>query len=165
MTANDIAVLERIKQAREQRAEIALRQAHSAQLRAVRARGRAEQAAAQFAEERPAQEAAVYRALAAGPISGQRPREAAAQLSGIVAYADVLGQRATQAAQHETACAETSSAARRRHATAVRDSLGVAMMRERLGAAARSAADRSHDTEMEELAALSDPAPPGCARS
>lgn len=164
MTANDIAVLVRIKQAREQRAETASRQAHSAQLRAVKARRRAELATAEFAEERPAQEAAVYRTLAAGPISGQRLREATAQLSGIVAYADVLGQRAVQAAQHEAACAETSSAARRSHATAVRDSLGVSMMRERLDAAVRSAADRSHDTEMEELAALSDPAPPGCAR-
>jgi hypothetical protein len=164
MTANDIAVLVRIKQAREQRAETALRQAHSAQLRAVKARHRAELAAAEFAEERPAQEAAVYRALAAGPISGQQLREAAAQLSGIVAYAEVLGQRAAQAAHHETACAETSSAARRGHAIAVRDSLGVAMMGERLDAAMRSAADRSHDTEMEELAALSGPARPGCAR-
>jgi Type III secretion protein YscO len=165
MTPHDIAVLVRIKQAREQCAEAALRQAHSAQLRAVKARGRAELAAAEFAEERPAQEAAVYRALVAGPIPGQRLREAAVQLSGIVAYAEMLGQRTAQAAQHETACAETSAAARRAHATAVRDSLGAATMQQRLDAAMRSATERSHDTDMEESAALRDPAPPGCARS
>jgi hypothetical protein len=95
MTPNDIAVLRRIKRAREQRAELALRQAQAAQLRAVKACERAD-LAAEFAVERRGQEASVYRELAAGPIPGQRLRQAAAQLSGIVVYAEVLGQRATQ---------------------------------------------------------------------
>jgi hypothetical protein len=161
MQTDDIAVLLRIKQARQQRAETALRLAQAAQLRAVKARGRAELAAAEFATERPAKEAAVYRTLTAGPIPGQLLRQAAAQLSGIVAYAEVLGQRVAQAGRHEGACAETSIAAQRAHAAALRDSLGTTTMHQRLDAAARVATQHHHDAELEELATRRDPALPG----
>lgn len=165
MTPVDIAVLRRIKQAREQRTELALRQAQAAQLRAVKARERANLAAVEFAVERRGQEASVYRELAAGPIPGQRLRQAAAQLSDIAAYAEVLGQRAAQAAPHEIACAETSGAARRVHASALRESLAVATLHQRIAAAARVATEQMRDIELEEAAALCDPAMPGRAPS
>jgi hypothetical protein len=164
MTPDDIAALLRIKQAREQRAEHALRQGQAAQLRAVRARARADLAAAEFAVERRGQEEAVYRMLYAGPIPGQRLRQAAAQLSGIAAYGDMLGQRVTQAARHETACVETSSATRRTYASASREALGVASLHQRLTAATRTATEQSHDMEVEESAALREPAMPGQRR-
>jgi Type III secretion protein YscO len=158
MTADDIAALLQIKQAREQRAERALRQAQAAQLRAVRARTRADLATAAFAVERRGQEEAVYRVLSAGPIPGQRLRQAAAQLSGIAAHADMLGQRAAQATRHETACVDTSDAARRMYASASRESLGVASLHGQLAAATRATAEQSHDMELEEAAALRDAA-------
>ena len=164
MSPDDIAALLRIKQAREQRAEHALRQAQAAQLRAVRARARADLAAAEFLVERRGQEEAVYRVLSAGPIPGQRLRQAAAELSGIAAHADMLGQRAAQATRHETACVETSDAARRMYASASRESLGVASLQEQLAAAARAAAEQSHDMELEESAALRDAAMAGRAQ-
>lgn len=165
MTQDDLAPLLRIKQAREQRAEAALRQAQAAQLRAVKARGRAAQAEADFATERQAQEAAIYRTLSAGPIPSQRLRQTAAQLSGIAAYASVLGQRAAQAARHETACAETSEAARRAHAAALRDTLGVVTLHQQLDTAARAATEQGQDAELEEASAHCEPALPGWSRS
>ncbi len=161
MTPDDIAVLLRIKQAREQHAETALRQASAAQLRVVKARGQADLAAADFATIRPAQEAAVYRALAAGPIEGHQLRQAAAQLSGIVAYAEVLGQRAAQAARHATTCAEALATARHTRAAALRDTLGAETMHQRLAMVVLEAAQHRHDAELEELAARRDRAAPG----
>jgi hypothetical protein len=163
MTSDDIALLLRIKRAREQRAERTLRQAQAAQLRAVRAQDRADRAVAEFAAERRGQEDAVYQSLAAGPIPSQRVRQAAAQLSSIAAYAEMLGKRAAQAAQHEIACVETSGTARRGHASALRESLAIATLRQRLAATARAAAEQSDDMQREELAALCDPAMPGRA--
>lgn len=160
MTPDDIGVLLRIKRAREEAAEVALRQAHAAQSRAARARGRAEQAATDFVAERRVQEAAIYRSLTTGPIPAQKLRQAAAQLSGITAYAEVLAQRAAQAVRHEAACAETSGTAQRAHARAVRDSLGVTTLHQRLDAAARAGQEQSRDAELEELAALGDPTTP-----
>jgi hypothetical protein len=157
MSPDDIAAVLRIKRAREQSAEAALRHAQAAQLRAGTARGRAERAAAAFAAERPAQEAAVHRVLAAGPIPVQRLRQAVAQLSGIAAFAEVLAQRTAQAVRHEATCAEASLTARRAHAKTVRDSLAVATLHQRIDAAARAATEQSHDAELEEMPARRDP--------
>jgi hypothetical protein len=161
MTPDDVAVLLRVKRAREQRAETALRQAMSAQSRAGKARGRASQAAEDFARQRPEQEAAIYRVLTAGPIPVQLLRQAAAQLSGLVAHAEVLGQRLAQAARHEAACAEVSAAAQAAHAAAIRESLGTAAMGQQVDTAHRVAAEQSRDAELEELTEHRQPASRG----
>jgi len=152
MTTDDIAMLLRIKRAREQRAEVALQQAQTARVNAVKARGLAEQAVEDFAQQRPAQEAAIYRPLIAGPLPGPRLRQAAAQLSGIAAHGEMLRQLVAQAARHETACAQTSATAQSEHAAAMRASLGAAMMHQRLDAAQRMADERHQDADLEEVA-------------
>lgn len=151
MRPDDVAILLRVKRAREERAETALRQALSAQSRAVKARGRAAQAADDFARQRPEQEAAIYRMLSAGPIPAQLLRQAAAQLADLVAHAEILGQRLAQAARHEAACAESSAAAQTAHAATIRESLGTAAMGQQVDAAHRAAEERQRDAELEEL--------------
>jgi hypothetical protein len=157
VSPDDIAAVLRIKRAREQSAEVSLRHAQAAQHRAATVRGRAEQAAAEFAAQRPGQEAAVHRMLSAGPIPPQRLRQAVAQLSSIAALEVVLVQRTAQAVQHETACAEASGTAQRAHAKAVRDSLAVATLHQRIDAAAQAAEEQSRDAELEEMTGRCDP--------
>jgi hypothetical protein len=150
--ANDIDVLLRIKRAREQRAEIAARQAQAACLRARKAHGRAEVAVTDYAAARPAEEAAIYRSLTVGPIAAYELRRAAARLSEIAAQAEVLRQRLVQAEQHEAACDVASDAARGLHAAASREVLGASAARARLDLAAYAVDERRQDAELEEVA-------------
>jgi hypothetical protein len=152
MTPDDIATLLRIKRAREQRAEVALQQAQTARTRAVKAREAAEQAADVFRRQRPAQETAIYRLLTAGPLPGSRLRLAAAQLSGIAAHGQMLRQQVLQAARDETTRGQTSATAQSEHATAMRASLGAAMMHQRLDSAQREADEQHQDADLEEVA-------------
>jgi len=152
MRPDDVAALRRVKQAREERAKAEFGRAQSAELRAVKVRARAGQAMADFAVERHAQEAAVHRALSAGPIPGQRLRQAAAQLSELAAQADILRQREREAARHEAACIETSQAARRAYAASLREALAVTALQHELDAAARVSSEQQHNREMDEVA-------------
>ena len=151
MHPDDAAALHRVKQAREQRAKAELGRAQSAQLRAAKVRARAEQATADFAVERHAQEAAVHRALSAGPIPGQRLRQAAAELSELAAQADILRQRSRDASRHEAACIETSQAARRTYTASLREALAVAALQHEVDTAARASAEQQHNRELDEL--------------
>jgi hypothetical protein len=154
MRADDVAVMLRIRQARERKAERALVQAQQAQSRAVAERGRIEEAANAFAAQRRAREAAVSRTLSAGPVTGQQMRMAAAQLAGIAADGERLRQSAAQAARREAACADITRGAQRAFATASRDSLGVSTLQRQVDAARRIAAAREADNEMEEVGGL-----------
>ena len=152
MNSDDIDVLLRIKRAREQQAGIALHRARAACARATKACGRAEVAVAGFAAARPAEEAAIYRHLTAGPVPVHRLRYAAAQLSEIAAQAEALRQRLAQAGQHAEACDVTREAARGKHVTAQREVMGASAALARLDVAAYEAGERRQDAELEELA-------------
>jgi hypothetical protein len=154
MRADDVALMLQIRRARERAAERALTQAQQAQSRAAMQRCKIDEAVNAFAAQRRVQEAAVSRTLAAAPVSGLQMRMAAAQLAGIVADAERLRQSAAQAARREAACADVTRGAQRAFATATRDSLGVSMLQRQVDAAARTAAAREADGEMEEVAGL-----------
>jgi ABC-type transporter Mla subunit MlaD len=151
MHPDDAAALHRVKQAREQRAKTEFGRAQSAELRAAKVRARAEQAAVDFAVERHAQEADVHCALSAGPIPGQRLRQAAAELSELAAQADILRQRSRDAVRHEAACIQTSQAAQRTYAASLREALAVAALQQELDTAARASAEQQHNRELDEL--------------
>ena len=154
MRANDVALMLQIRRARERSAERALVQAQQAESRAAAQRGRIDEVVTSFAVHRRGQEAALSRTLAAGPVTGQQLRLAAAQLAGMVAHAERLRQSAAQAARREAACADATRGARRAFAMATRDSLGVSMLRRQVDAVRRIAAAREADGEMEEVAGL-----------
>lgn len=154
MRTDDVALMLQIRRARESSAERALMQAQQAEARAAAQRGRINEALTAFAAHRRAQEAAVSRTLAAGPVTGLQMRLAAAQLAAIVADAERLRQSAEQAARREAACADATRGAQRAFATATRDALGVSMLQRQVDAATRIAAAREADGEMEEAAGL-----------
>ncbi len=154
MRTDDVALMLQIRRARERSAERALTQAQQAESRAAAQRGRIDEALTAFAAQRRAQEAAVSRRLAAGPVTGQQLRLAAAQLAAIVADAERLRQSAKQAAQRELACADATRGAQRAFGTATRDALGVSMLQRQVDVATRIAVVREADGEMEEVAAL-----------
>ena len=154
MRTEDVALLLRIRRARERSAERALLQAQHAASRAAAQRSRIDEAVTSFEKHRRAQEAALSRTLTAGPVTGQQLRLAAAQLAGLVADAERLRQNALQAALREAACADARRGAQRALATAIRDSLGVSTLQHQVDAAARIAAAHEADGEMEEVAGL-----------
>jgi len=159
MRAEDVALVLQIRRARERSAERALVQAQQAASRAAAQRARIDEAMASFAAHRRAREAALSRTLAAGPVSSQQLRLAAAQLAGMVADAERLRQSAAQAARREAACADATRGAQRAFAMATRDSLGVSMLQRQVDAATRIAAAHEADGEMEEVAGLYAAAP------
>ena len=154
MRTDDVALMLQIRRARERSAERAFVQAQQAEARAAAQRGRIDEAVTSFAAHRRAQEAALSRTLAAGPVTGQQLRLAAAQLAGMVADAERLRQSAAQAARREAACADATRSAQRVFATATRDSLGVSMLQRQVDVATRIAAAREVDGEMDEVAGL-----------
>lgn len=154
MRNDDVTLMLQIRRARERSAERALVQAQQAQSRAAAQRGKSEEAVSSFAAHRRALEAALSQKLAAGPVTGQQLRLAAAQLAGLVADGERLRQNAAQAARREAACADATRGAQRALATATRDSLGVSMLQRKVDAATRIAAAREADGEMEEVAGL-----------
>jgi len=154
MRTEDVALLLRIRRARERSAERAVVQAKQAASRAAAQRGRIDEAVTAFAAHRRAQEAALSRTLATGPVTGQQLRLAAAQLAGMVADAERLRQSAAQAARREAACADATRGAERALATATRDSFGVSTLQRQVDAATRITAAREADGAMEEVAGL-----------
>ena len=154
MRTDDVALMLQIRRARERSAERAWVQAQQAQSRAAAQRGKSEEAVSSFAAHRRAQEAAVSRKLAAGPVTGQQLRLAAAQLAGLVADAERLRQNTVQAARREAACADATRGAQRAFAAATRDAHGVSMLQRKVDAATRIAAAREADGEMEEVAGV-----------
>jgi hypothetical protein len=154
MRAEDVALMLQIRRARERSAERALMQARQAESRAAAQRGRIDEAVTAFAAQRRAGERAVSRTLAAGPVTGQQLRVAAAQLAAMLADADRLRHSAEQAARRETVCADATCDAQRACATATRDALGVSMLQRQVDVAARIAAAHEADREMEEVAGL-----------
>jgi len=165
MRSEDVALLLQIRRARERSAERALVQAQQAASRAAAQRARINEAVTSFAAHRRAQEATLSRKLAAGPVSSQQLRLAAAQLAGMVADAERLRQSAIQAARREAVCTDATRGAQRAFATATRDSLGVSMLQRQVNAATRIAAAREADGEMEEAAGLYAAAPQSGMRS
>jgi len=165
MRTEDVALLLQIRRARERSAERALVQAQQAASRAAAQRGRIDEAVTSFATHRRAQEVALSRTLAAGPVTGQQLRLAAAQLAGMVADAERLRQNALEAARREAGCADATRGAQRALATATRHSLGVSVLQRQVDAATRIAAAREADGEMEEVAGLYAAGPRGGARA
>jgi len=165
MRTDDLALLLRIRRARERSAERTLVQAQQALSRAAAQRGRIDEAVTSFAAHRRVQEAALARTLAAGPVTGQQLRLAAAQLAGMVADAERLRQNAVQAARREAACADARRGAERAFATATRDSLGASTLQRQVDAGRRITAAREAEGEMEEVAGLYSVGPRSGARS
>lgn len=154
MRTDEIAALLRIKRARELQAEMALRRAEGASLRARKMRHRAEEAKARQAAQLPAQEAAIYRALADGPIPARRLWQAMSELSALAAYSRLLAERAAQAERHEARCATALAARRRAQAEANGEVLGAEAIQHRLETEGHARVERFLEGEIEEIATL-----------
>jgi len=154
MRTDDVAVVLRIRRAREHSAERALVQAQQAVSRASVQRGKTEDAVAAFAIQRRAQEETVLRTLSAGLVTSQQMRVAAAHLAGIVAHAESLRQSAVRAAQQEAACTDIARGAQQAFAAATRDCLGVSTLHRQVDAAERIATGREADRNMQEVAGV-----------